>query len=130
MHRRTLLATASAAFAATVAKHAMAQLYWGNDPNTLTMTEAQKKVHFIRFPTLDTESIMNFAGGFKRWQKEYSARETYLRRAKFVRSLGYPAGPTDLGFEECHNILIQDPTYQAEIRLARSIQEMMWGPCP
>jgi len=125
MDRRTLLATASAAFTATVSKHSLAQS-WGYDPNNMAMTAAQKKAHFARFPTLDSESIMSFAGGFKRWQGEYRNRDTYRRRAQFVRSLGYPPGPTDLDFEACHNILLQDPTYQAEIRLARSIQELMW----
>ncbi len=125
MNRRQLLTTASGVFATTVAGHALAQS-WGYDPSKMTMTEAQKRAHFTRFPTLDAESLMDFAGGFKRWQKEYGNPDIYRRRAKFVRSLGFPPGPTDLGFEECFNILSQDPTYQAEIRLSRSIQELMW----
>ena len=127
MNRRNLLATASGAFSVAIAKGALAQYeFWGLDPEK-GLTEAQKKAHYVRFPELDTESLMDFAGGFKNWQKEYGNPEINRRREMFVRSLGYPRGPTDLGYEECYNILSQDPAYQAEIRLSRSIQEMMWA---
>jgi SAM-dependent methyltransferase len=132
MNRRTLIATAASTFAATVAGSAFAQTrdyrtFWGFDNESATLSDAQKKKHFIRLPELDVESEMDFAGGFKRWQKEYGNPETNARRTRFVESLGLTTGRTELSFEDCYKVLLQDPAYQAEIRLTRSIQELMWA---
>lgn len=94
-----------------------------------TVALSPSKPGFVRFNALDTESLMDFAGGFKRLQREYAYYDTAAmrtRRDAFVASLGYDTGPTDISFEECHRILMEDPIYRAEIRLSRSIQELMW----
>ena len=98
----------------------------GYDTENMKMTDEHKKAHFVRFPELNAESLMDFAGGFKNWQKEYRASKFRQDRVKFIRSLGYSSGRTDLGYEQCHIILMQDPKYAAYIRLSRSIQELMW----
>lgn len=130
--RRSLLATATSAFSAAVAAPALAQYrdyrdFWGFDNAKVSVTDRHKAAHFIRLPELDIESEMDFAGGFKRWQKEYGNPDTIARRNRFVESQGLPTGRVDLPYEECFNILMRDPTYQAEIRLTRTIQELMWS---
>ena len=127
MDRRTLLATASGAFTAAVTSHAMADS-WGIDTVAFQMSDAQKAKHVIQFPELDVNSNMDFVGGFKRWQKEYGGSEFRDGRIAFLKANGFdPAAPTDVGFEQCHKILMQDSKYAAYVRLSRTIQEMMWS---
>jgi hypothetical protein len=80
MDRRSLISGAAGAFAVAVATHARADL-WGVNTREFSLTDAQKKRHFIRFPELETESLMDFVGGFKRWQKEYGSPVVYARSA-------------------------------------------------
>ena len=44
----------------------------------------------------------------------------------FLRSKGLPIGRTDLGYEECFNIMLEDPSVAAKIRFNRSAQALMW----
>jgi SAM-dependent methyltransferase len=127
LKRRNLIAAAAAAFATGVAEHAKADA-WGIDTNTFALTDAQKRKHYIRFPKLDTESQMDFVAGFKRMQQEYGGPNAHPERIKFVQSLGYdPTVDTELSFEDCHKLLLQDPKYGAYVRLSRSVQELMWA---
>lgn len=126
MDRRMLLGSAAAAFTAAVTGHARADV-WGIDTTTFKLTDAQKKKHAVRFPSLDVESIMDYAGGIKNWQNEYGGGQMRARREKFVASLGYDTGPTDLSHEACFNILLQDPIFRSEVRISRSVQELMWS---
>ena len=126
MDRRTLFATAAGAFSASVIGEAKADA-WGIDTQKFELNDVQKAKHFIRFPKLDTQSVMDFAGGFKRMQKEYGGPNAHLEREAFVKSQGYSTGPTELSYEECHNILMRDSSYAAYVRLSRSVQELMWS---
>ena len=44
----------------------------------------------------------------------------------FLRSKGLQIGETDLGYEECFKIMLEDPSYAAKTRLERSAQALMW----
>ena len=121
LKRHNLIATVAGAFSAAAMTQARADVGAG-----LT-SEAQRKKHFTRFAKLDTESLMDFQGGFIRMQKEYGGAAAHPEREAFVKSQGYSTGETDLSFEECHNILMRDPKYAAYVRLSRSIHEQMWA---
>ena len=124
MDRRRLLATASATMAAGLASHARA--YTGTVQEHISSTEF-KQAHYVRFPELDTESQLDFNAGFFRPLKEYAGAEAHPERVAFLKKAGYDLGPTDKTYEECHNIMMQDPGYAAYIRLTRTIHEHMWA---
>ncbi len=127
VNRRSLIAAAASAFTASAVTEAKADA-WGIDNASLKLADAQKQKHYIRFPQLDTESEMDFVGGFKRMQQEYGGPTAHPERIAFIRSLGLdPTVETELSFEDCHRLLLQDGRYAAYVRLSRSIQELMWA---
>jgi len=123
MDRRRLIATAAATFAASLIREANASK--GGIEEHLT-DPVYLKNHATRFIELDTGSMMDFLGQFMKTQKEYGGAAAHPERVAFLKANGYPLGPVDLSYEECHNILSQDRSYQAYIRLSRTVHEMMW----
>jgi ubiquinone/menaquinone biosynthesis C-methylase UbiE len=124
--RNILAATSGAAAIATASTEVMAATVDVKiDP--YNQTDAQKKLHEARFAMLDQESLMSFAEGFKQWNSlNFSGREARRGYNAFLRSRGLPVGETDLGYEECFNIMLEDPSYAAKTRLQRSAQALMW----
>ena len=127
LSRRNILAATSAA--ATVgtqqAKAAKSAVDVKIDP--FDQTETQKKLHVARFAKLDQESLMSFAEGFKRINAtDLSDRDARRNYGNFLISKGLPTGDTDLGYEECFNIMLENPSFAAKIRLNRSAQALMW----
>jgi ubiquinone/menaquinone biosynthesis C-methylase UbiE len=128
LSRRNILAATSAA-AATVgtqqAKAAKSTVDVKSDP--FDQTETQKEFHAARFATLDQESLMSFAEGFKKWNAtDLAGRDGRRSTNNFLRSRGLPIGESDLGYEESFNVLLEDPSYAAKTRLERSAQALMW----
>jgi len=129
LSRRNALATTSAAAAlvaaGTEAKAATSTVDVTIDP--FNQTSAQKELHAARFNRLDQESLMSFAEGFKRWNaKDFSGRDARRSKNAFLRSKGLPTGKTDLSYEECFNIMLENQSFAAKIRLNRSAQALMW----
>ena len=126
LDRRTLFGAAAAAVATAgmqQAKAATADVKI--DP--YNQTDEQKAFHAARFATLDQESLMSFFEGFKRWNgQDLAGRDGRRSTNAFLRSKGLPIGRTDLGYEECFNIMLEDQPYAAKIRLYRSAQALMW----
>lgn len=129
--RRSVLATSAAtAAAATVfnisGKHAKAaSVDIKIDP--YNQTDKQKAFHAARFETLEQESVMDFTEGFKRWnQTDMGGRDARRHYSKFLEARGLPSGQTDLPYEECYQILLEDPHFEAAIRFNRSSQALMW----
>ena len=125
LSRRNILATSAAA--ATVfnigGRHAKAApVDVKIDP--YNQTAAQKELHKARFDTLDQESQMSFMKGFRRWAgPDFRGRDARRGYNAYLRSRDLPIGITDLGYEECYNIMLEDPSYAAKIRFA---QAQMW----
>ena len=128
LSRRNILAATSGAAAIATAgtQQAMAAVADVKiDP--FNQTDAQKEFHAARFATLDQESLMSFAEGFKRWNAtDLAGRDGRLSINAFLRSKGLQIGETDLGYEECFKIMLEDPSYAAKTRLERSAQALMW----
>ena len=128
LSRRNILATSAAA--ATVfnigGRHAKAApVDVKIDP--YNQTAAQKELHKARFDTLDQESQMSFMKGFRRWAgPDFRGRDARRGYNAYLRSRDLPIGITDLGYEECYNIMLEDPSYAAKIRFNRSAQAQMW----
>jgi len=128
LSRRNILAATSAAAAVATAGTQQAMAATKDikiDP--FDQTEAQKELHEARFAKLDQESLMSFAEGFKRWNAtDLAGRDGRRSTNAFLRSKGLPIGETDLGYEECFNIMLEDPSFAAKIRFNRSAQALMW----
>lgn len=128
LSRRNILAVSSAA--ATVATAGTQQAMAATkdvkiDP--FSQTEAQKQLHAARFNKLDQESLMSFAEGFKKINgQDFASRSARRSTNAFLRSKGLPIGRTALGYEECFNIMLEEPSFAAKIRLNRSAQALMW----
>ena len=128
LSRRNIMATSAAA--ATVfnigGRHAKAATTDIKiDP--FNQTAAQKALHSARFDTLEQESIMSFAEGFKQWNgTDMGGRDARRHYNKFLSAKGLPTGQTDIPFEECYQILLGDDHFEAAIRFNRSSQAFMW----
>ena len=128
LSRRNVLAASSAAAAVATAGTQQAMAATRDvkfDP--FNQTEAQKEFHAARFDKLDQESLMSFAEGFKKWNsQDLGGRESRRSIDAFLRSKGLPTRETDLDYEECFNILLENQSYAAKVRLQRSAQHLMW----
>ena len=128
LSRRNILAATSAAAAIATAGTQQAMAATTDvkiDP--FNQTDKQKALHEARFATLDQESLMSFAEGFKRWNAmDFNGRDGRRSANAFLRSRDLPIGRTDLGYEECFNIMLENPSFAAKIRLNRSAQALMW----
>ena len=128
LSRRNILATTSAAAVIATAGTQQAMAAAADvkiDP--FNQTDAQKTLHAARFATLDQESLMSFAEGFKRWNAtDLAGRDGRRGTNAFLRSKNLPIGRTDLGYEECFNIMLENQSFAAKIRLNRSAQALMW----
>ena len=128
LSRRNILAASSAAAAVASAGTQQAMAATKDvkiDP--FSQTEAQKQLHAARFNKLDQESLMSFAEGFKKINgQDFASRSARRSTNAFLRSKGLPIGRTDLGYEECFNIMLEEPSFAAKIRLNRSAQALMW----
>ena len=124
MDRRKLIATAAATFAATLSEHARA--YKGSVEDFIVSPDFQKR-HATRFVELDTEALMDFLGGYMRMQQEYGGVNAHPERVAFLKARGYPLGPVDLSWQECHDIMMQAPHYAAYVRTSRTVHEQMWA---
>ena len=128
LSRRNILAATSAAAAIATAGTQQAMAAAADvkiDP--FNQTDAQKELHEARFATLDQESLMSFAEGFKRWNAtDLAGRDGRRGTNAFLRSKNLPIGRTDLGYEECFNIMLENQSFAAKIRLNRSAQALMW----
>ena len=126
LSRRNILAATSAAAVTIGTRQAMAATTDVKiDP--YNQTAVQKELHKARFDTLDQESQMSFYEGFKRWAgRDFSGRDARRGYNAYLRSRDLPIGRTDLGYEECFNIMNENPVYAAKIRFNRSAQAQMW----
>ena len=127
LSRRNVLATSAAVAAVTIGtgKAMAATTDIKFDP--FNQTAAQKALHAVRFDTFDQESVMSFAKGFKKWNgQDLSGGAGRRGYNAFLRERGLTTGNTELGYEECFNILSEDPSFAARIRFNRSAQALMW----
>ncbi len=128
LSRRNILAASSAAATVVTAGTQQAKAATKDvkiDP--FNQNGAQKELHAARFHKLDQESLMSFAEGFKRWNAmDFNSRDSRRSTNAFLRSKGLPIGRTDLGYEECFNIMLENQPFAAKIRLNRSAQALMW----
>jgi SAM-dependent methyltransferase len=93
----------------------------------LALSPDLKARHGVRFPKLDDNSRLNFARGFKLWlSADWQTPEAIQKREQLLISKGYSPGNTNLDYEECFRILMEDPTYAARTRLQWSIHDFMW----
>ena len=124
--RNVLAATSAAAALATAGKDSMAATVDVKiDP--FNQTEAQKELHAARFHKLDQESLMSFAEGFKKWNGQDLANRNARRNyANFLVSKGLPTRETDMDYEECFDVMLENQSFAAKIRLNRSAQALMW----
>ena len=129
LSRRNILATTAAATAAAAGTQ-LAQAKAATVDvkiDAYNQTNEQKEFHSARFPKLDQESLLSFAEGFKQWNATdiagVDARQNYN---EYLRSRGLPTGETDLGYEECFKIMLENPAHAAKTRLERSAQALMW----
>ena len=126
LSRRNILAATSAA-AVTIGTRQAKAATTDVKIDPYNQTAVQKEFHKARFDTLDQESQMSFYEGFKIWAgRDFSGRDARRGYNAFLRSKGLPIGRTDLGYEECYNIMLEDPSYAAKIRFNRSSQAQMW----
>lgn len=128
LNRRTVLATSSAAaIAGSQVARARAAENTDVKIDPYDQTPEQKVYHSLRFPKLDHEGYQDFVKGFKTFQgKQRTSREGIIRLGEFLRSKGLATGETDLDYEECFHIMMEDPSYAASIRLETSCQHLMW----
>lgn len=90
-------------------------------------TAAQKALHAARFETLNQEGLMDFAEGFKQWNgRDMGGRDARRHYNRFLRAKGLPTGKTDIPYEECYQILLENEHFEAAIRFNRSAQALMW----
>jgi len=128
LSRRSALTTSVAASAFTIigARNAKASTV-DVKINPFKQTPEQKAFHAARFDTLDQESLMDFTEGFKRWnQSDMGGRDARRHYNHFIRSKGLPTGKVDIPYEECFQILSEDPHFESAIRFNRSAQALMW----
>ena len=127
LSRRNILAATSAAAIATAGTQQAKAATTDVKIDPFNQTDKQKALHEARFAKLDQESLMSFAEGFKRWNAtDLAGRDGRRSTNAFLRSKGLPIGETDLGYEECFNIMLEDPSFAAKIRFNRSAQALMW----
>ena len=128
LSRRNILVATSAAAAIATAGTQQAMAATADvkiDP--FNQTDAQKALHAVRFATLDQESLMSFAEGFKRLSAtNFADRDARRNYGEFLTSKGLTTGETDLGYEECFNIMLGNQSFAAKVRLNRSAQALMW----
>ena len=127
LSRRNVLAATSAAAAFSIGgRYAMAATTDIKiDP--FNQSAAQKALHAARFETLNQESLMDFAEGFKQWNgRDMGGRDARRHYNRFLRAKGLPTGKVDIPYEECFNILSEDEHFEAAIRFNRSAQALMW----
>jgi ubiquinone/menaquinone biosynthesis C-methylase UbiE len=98
------------------------------DPANLS--PEMKKMHAVRFATLDQEAYSNFVAGFKNFHGVAYVppfnKERFEHTQAFLRARGVTTGETDLSYEESFDLLLQDPVYAAWTRLYMSNQQQMW----
>ncbi len=86
-----------------------------------------KARHGVRLRTLDDNSLLNFARGFKLWlSADWQTKEAIEKRERLLKSKGYPSGNTNRDYQECFAIMMEDGTYAARTRLQWSIHDFMW----
>ena len=121
--RRSVLATSAAAVTLfnIGGRHANAATVDVKiDPHK--QTAAQKALHAARFDTLDQEGLMDFTEGFKRWNGvDMGGREARRHYNRFLRAKGLPTGKVDIPYEECYQILLEDPHFEAAIRCSTAV---------
>jgi SAM-dependent methyltransferase len=127
--RRKVLTTVPAAVAAaslTQPAGASAEVDVQIDP--AHMTDAQKKLHAIRFPKLDQEGVADFVLGFKKSLGAGPARQQWVAHTQaFLRSKGLDMlDDSDLAYEQAWATMMQDPLYAARTRVQWSAQDIMW----
>ena len=128
LSRRNILAATSVAAAVVTAGTQQAKAASVDVKiDAFNQTDEQKEFHAARFATLDQESLMSFAEGFKRWNsQDLSGSDGRRSTNAFLRSKGLPVSETDLGYEESFKVMLEDPSYAAKTRLQRSAQALMW----
>lgn len=95
------------------------------DPEALS--ETLKAQHRVRMPSLDADSLQDFARGMKLWVMNEGATAPVLARQNaFLAARGHSAGPTNMGYEESFNLLLEQPSYAARTRVNWSIHDFMW----
>ena len=128
LSRRNVLAATSAAAAVATAGTQQAMAATKDvkfDP--FNQSEAQKEIHGARFHKLDQESLMSFAEGFKKWNgRDLADRDARRNYARFLVDKGLPTGETDMDYEECFNVMLENQSFAAKVRLNRSAQALMW----
>jgi ubiquinone/menaquinone biosynthesis C-methylase UbiE len=129
--RRTILSASAAAIAVAGARiaHASQKALGLKDVkmDAFNQTPAQKARHAVRFPRQDEESLMDFVEGFKRYQAaQFSSAKGREDVTAYLQARGLPTGDVDLGYEECFDLMMQDPVHAAKVRLGRSCQRMLW----
>lgn len=128
LNRRTVLATSTAAAAiAAVNTDANAATTVDVKIDPYNQTPEQKAFHATRFDKLDQEGLMDFAEGFKKWNDEdREGSQAHRNNNAYLKSRGLSIGGTDLGYEECLNVMLKHPPYAAKVRLDRSAHALMW----
>ncbi len=127
LSRRNILAATSAAAVASIGPRQALAASRDVKIDPFNQTAAQKALHAARFDTLDQESLMNFAEGFKQWNgQDLAGRDSLRTPNAFLTAKGLPTGRTELSYEECFDIMIGEPTFAAKIRFNRSAQALMW----
>ena len=96
------------------------------DPDNLTLQ--QKDMLSIRFDSLDGESHQDFVSGFKRFMVRQAAMpESLARTEAHLRSKGLSSlDDTDLDYETCWNLMMEDPQFAVNMRLDTTGQHVMW----
>lgn len=92
------------------------------------MPDEYKKVLGIRFRSLDAESHLNFVTGLvKARGKIGNTPEVKAAQESYLRAKGYNSiDDVDLGYEECHKIMMGAPGYAAMAHFSSHTQQLMW----
>jgi SAM-dependent methyltransferase len=130
-NRREVIKTTAAAAAVTAivgasAANAAETIEVFVDPENLT--QKQKDMLKIRFDTLDGESHQDFVTGFKKFMtRQESNPESVARTEAHLRAHKLSMlDDTDLSYETCWNILMEDPQYAVNMRMDSTGQHIMW----
>jgi SAM-dependent methyltransferase len=129
--REAILTTAAAAAIAVTGKQLEAKTAdpdadikfaaWDQTPEELARWK-------LRFPKLDNESIQDFTRGMSKFiGGSYAHGDETAHTERFLRSKGFSmVDDTSMSYEQCFNLMMQDPVFATKLRLARSMFHMHW----